>query len=172
MQLTRPVEQGAFGLVVHDAPELQAVQLPAALQTMFVPHEVPAGRFVPVSTQVCAPVLHEVTPVRQGLGFVEQEFPTTQGTQVPLPLHTWLLPHVVPAAVLPEPSTQVCVPVAHDVTPCLQTLGLVAHDVPAVQATQLALALHTMLVPQEVPTGFAAPLTHCWLPVLQEVMPK
>jgi hypothetical protein len=48
-------------------------------------------------------------------------------TQVPEPLHTRFMPQVVPAAVLP-PSMQVIAPVAHEVVPTLQLVGLPVHD--------------------------------------------
>jgi hypothetical protein len=41
---------------------VQSSQRPP-LQTAFVPHAVPFGTAVPVSTQVAAPVEHDVVPV-------------------------------------------------------------------------------------------------------------
>ena len=52
-------------------PGVQAVHWPLALQTWLVPQVVPADFGVP-SAQVCAPVEHDVVPVRQTPGFVEQ----------------------------------------------------------------------------------------------------
>lgn len=49
---------------------------------------VPCAFGVP-STHVCAPVMHEVTPLRQpGLGLVVQLPPAVQATQLPAAVHT------------------------------------------------------------------------------------
>jgi hypothetical protein len=61
--------------------------------------------------------------------------------------------------------------VLHDVVPVRQMLGLVVHDTPAVQDTQLPEPSHTWLVPQLVPAGLFASSTHVVLPVLQLVLP-
>ena len=47
-------------------PAVQAPQTPVALQTMFVPQLVPAGRFVPLSVQVGVPVAQASVPLWQG----------------------------------------------------------------------------------------------------------
>ena len=47
---------------VQFIPTVQAPQTPVALQTMFVPQLVPAGRFVPVSVQVGVPVAQASVP--------------------------------------------------------------------------------------------------------------
>jgi hypothetical protein len=71
------------------------------------------------SMQVEAPVRHEVTPLRQIDGLVVQAWPAVHDTQVPLPLQTWLVPQVVPAAVSPvsmhfgAPDAQSMTPVLH-----------------------------------------------------------
>ena len=46
----------------HARLAVQATQLPALLQTMFVPHEVPVVRWV-LSLQTIVPVLQLVMPV-------------------------------------------------------------------------------------------------------------
>lgn len=72
VQLVMPLRQPAFGFVVHARFGVHMMQLPELLQTWLVPQEVPAAR-LPESTQVCTPVVHEVTPVLQpGFGFVVQ----------------------------------------------------------------------------------------------------
>jgi hypothetical protein len=111
--------------------------------TWLVPQLVPAGFGVP-STHVCAPVLQEVTPYRQAaLGLVVHDRPSVHDTQLPEPLHTMFVPQAVPAA-LGVPSTHVCAPVLHEVTPFMHAgLGLVAQASPAVQATQPPEPSHT-----------------------------
>jgi hypothetical protein len=95
-----------FGLVVQDMPAVQATQLPALLQTMLVPQLVPAILLLP-STQVGAPVAHEVVPFLQVLfGFVLQATPAAHATQVPEPLQTMLVPQLTPGDLL-LPSMQV-----------------------------------------------------------------
>jgi hypothetical protein len=83
-------------------------------------------------------------------GFVPHACPTAQIVHWPFVLHTWLVPQLEPAA-LAAPSTHVCAPVAHDVTPLEQRFGLPVHDEPAVQATHAPLPSQTWLVPQAVP---------------------
>jgi len=85
-----PVRQAVAG--VQAAPSAQSPQAPA-LQTLFVPHSVPFGRF-PVSAQTDAPVTQEVVPVRQALAGV-QEAPAVHAVHFPL-LHTMFVPHTVP----------------------------------------------------------------------------
>src|SRR5438874_691350 len=69
------------------------------------------------------------------------------------------------------PSTQVWLPVAQEVTPFLQTLGFPVQALPAVQATQAPVPLHTMFVPQPVPAALSPPSMQVCAPVTQEVMP-
>jgi hypothetical protein len=103
------------------------------------------------STHVDAPVTHEVTPFRHTDGFVVHAVPAVHATHVPLPLHTWLLPQVVPAAVLPV-SRQRGAPVEQSTTPVLHGApGLVVHAVPAAHARHCPLPLHTMFEPHAVP---------------------
>ena len=93
-----------------------------------------AGLGVP-STHSAAPVTQEVTPFRQTDGLPVHAPPAVHGTQVPLPLHTWLLPQVVPAAVLPA-SRQRGAPIVQSMTPVLQGApGFIVHDFPASHIT-------------------------------------
>jgi hypothetical protein len=48
---------------VQAMPIVLAPQTPVALQTMFVPQLVPAGRFVPTSVQVGVPVAQASVPL-------------------------------------------------------------------------------------------------------------
>jgi hypothetical protein len=150
-------------------PCLQAVGLPVQLwfavhtpQNPLPSHIGPPGHvavlglFVP-STQTDAPVSHEVTPFRQTDGLVVQAVPAEHGTQVPLPLQTWFVPQVVPAAVLPE-SRQTGAPVLQSMTPVLHGApGLVLQALPASHVTQVPLPLHTMFEPHAVPAPMLSP---------------
>jgi hypothetical protein len=157
-----------LGLPVQAPPAVHATQAPAALQTMLVPQLVPAD-LLPPSTHVIAPVEHDVAPFLQMLGFVVQAAPAVHDTQVPEPLHTWFVPQVVPAAVLP-PSMHVIAPVEHVVVPTLQAVGLPVHDWLAVHATHMP-PLQTMLVPQLTPGALLLPSTHVMAPVVHAVTP-
>ena len=158
-----------LGLPVHDPPAVQATQAPEPLHTMFVPQLMPAD-LLPPSTQVCAPVEHDVAPFLQTLGLVVHAAPAVHDTHVPEPLHTWFVPQVAPAAALP-PSTQVMAPLAHEVVPTLQAVGLPVHDWPAVQETQPPPPLQTMLVPQLTPADLAPPSTQVMAPDEHDVVP-
>jgi hypothetical protein len=59
-----PFRQVAPGFVVHGCPLAQTVHWPELLQTWLVPQLVPGVLATP-STQVWAPVMHEVTPEKQ-----------------------------------------------------------------------------------------------------------
>jgi hypothetical protein len=61
---------------------------------------VPAGTLPVPSTQVIAPVTHEVTPFLHGDGLPLHDWAAEHATQVPDPLQTMLLPQLVPAALL------------------------------------------------------------------------
>ena len=105
----------------------------------------------PPSMQSDAPVSHEVIPSRQIDGLVVQAVPAVHATQVPAPLQTWLVPQVVPAAVLPV-STHLGAPVVHSVTPVLQGApGFVVHALPASHVAHSPFPLHTMFEPHAVP---------------------
>ena len=144
-----PTLQGS-GLFVHARSATQATQ-PPPLQTMSVPQLRPLVAFAALSTQVAAPVEQEVTPALHRVGLTEQAFPSVQSRQAPF-LQTWLLPHAVPSAALTE-SMHLCAPVAHEVVPILQTVGLVEQLIAAAQLTQRADALQTRSVPQLVPAS-------------------
>src|SRR6185295_992702 len=66
---------------------------------------------------------------------------------------------------------QTMAPLAHELTPFLQTLGLPVQAPPAVQATQAPELLQTMLVPQAVPGDLLPPSTQVCAPVEQELVP-
>src|SRR5215831_3717926 len=107
--------------------------------------------------QTDAPVVQDVTPFRQIDGLVVQAVPAVQATQVPLPLQTWLVPQLVPAAVSP-PSRQRGAPEEQSTTPVLQGApGFVVHALPASHITHCPLPLHTMAEPQAVPAPTLSP---------------
>ena len=132
MQVIAPVVQDVvpflhlFGLVVHALPTVQATQVPVPLQTRSVPQLVPGALLLP-SMHVWAPVAQDVVPFLQMFELVVHAAPAVHATHVPEPLHTRFMPQVVPAAVLP-PSMHVIAPVAHEVVPTLQLVGLLVHD--------------------------------------------
>jgi hypothetical protein len=119
-QLTMPVLQGV-GLVVQFALAVQVMQVPDPLQTMLLPQAVPPA-LLASSTQVWAPVAHEVMPVLQAFVLVAHACPELQATQAPLPSQTMPTPQLVPAVVF-APSVQLVAVPLQVVLPCLQTLG-------------------------------------------------
>ena len=108
---------------VQSAPATQGEQVPA-LQTRFVPQDVPFATGLAVSTQVDVPVAQDVVPATHGFGLSEQGTSAVQAAHVP-PLQTWPTPQVVPFGRLVAVFTQVCVPVEQDVVPALQGSGFV-----------------------------------------------
>jgi hypothetical protein len=151
-------------------PAVHAPQLPLPSQVRLVPQLVPPILLLP-STHVIAPVEQEVTPFLQMLGLPVHAAPAVQATQVPAPLQTMLVPQLIPPALLP-PSRHVVAPVAQEMTPFLQTLGLLAQGIPGVQSgPQRPAPLQNWLVPQIDPGGLLAPSTQTRTPVAHEVMP-
>lgn len=113
MQLTAgahtvfPVWQ-ALPVGTQSSPTVQDVHAPP-LQTIPAPQSVPLGAF-PDSTHTGEPVLHAVTPTRQGLPATAHVAPTTQAAQIPTASQTIPVPQTVPAAALVPPSMHVGVP--------------------------------------------------------------
>src|SRR5687768_4293687 len=145
----------APGLPVHDCPATQAMQAPLPSHTMPLPQAVPAD-LLPKSRQICVPVAQLVTPVLHGVGFVVQFAFAAHAPQVPFPSHTMFVPQLVPPGLLLS-STQVWAPVAHDVVPFLQTVGLPVQACPAAHATQAPAPSQTWPTPQLAPAGRFAP---------------
>ena len=158
-----PTSQG-FGRV-QVPPAVHETQLPA-LQTMSIPHEVPSETAFPVSWQDIVPVWQLVVPVSHGLMGV-QLTPLVQEVHVP-PLHTLFVPHDVPSAAFPA-TVQTEVPVEQDVIPVLHRL-LGWQLMPAVQEAHVP-ALHTLLVPHDVPSATFPDATQAEVPVEQDVTP-
>jgi hypothetical protein len=109
--------------------------------------------------------------LKHGLGLPEQPWPSVQVPQNPWPSQTLFEPHGVPAPTFPAPSTQVCAPVMHEMTPLLHGDGLPPHALPAAHVTHMPVPLHTRLVPQALPGVFGVPSTHVMTPVAHEVTP-
>jgi hypothetical protein len=164
-----PPRHAGWGLVLHPRPAVQSAHWPLALHTWLVPQTVP-GAFAVPSTHVCAPVAHEVTPLKHAFGLPVQACPPVHATHAPLPSQTWLAPHAVPADRLPK-SRQTGAPVWQLVMPVLHAVGLDEQFAFAEHATQVPDPLHAMLVPQPVPPGLLTSSMQVWAPVAQEVMP-
>ena len=166
-----PFLHAELGFVVHASPAVHEPHIPEPLHTIPEPQLVPADLLLP-SMQVIAPVEHDVVPfLHAAFGFVVHELPAVQVRHAPVPLHTMLAPHWVPAALL-VPSMHVVAPVAQDVVPFLHAaFGFVVHELPAVQATHDPEPLHTRLLPQPVPAALLVPSTHVTAPVEHDVVP-
>jgi hypothetical protein len=151
---------------LHATPAVHATHVPP-LQTMFAPHAAPFGAFAtPAHTDV--PVAHEVVPVWQGFDPGLHGTPAVHATQPPLS-QTSLVPHDVPLATFVAP-VHVVVPVAHDVVALWQTLPPGLHAWPAVHVPHWP-ALHTWLLPQDVPSATWPVCVQTALPVEQETTP-
>jgi hypothetical protein len=99
----------------HASPAVQATHAPA-LQTRFVPQDVPLATF-PDSTHTGAPVLHAVAPVLHGLPVTAQLRPDWQAMQLPVELQTSAVPQLVPAGTSVALSLQTGVPVEQACVP-------------------------------------------------------
>jgi hypothetical protein len=136
LRASAPVLHGQPGFVLHAEPMAQLKQPPSPSQKPPV-HNAPWPRGVWLSMQVCAPVAHEVTPARHGLGGVVHDWLGVQETHVPLGLQTSLVPHVVPASRLALPSLHTAPPMLQSVVPLRQGDGLPVQAAPCVQTPQL-----------------------------------
>jgi hypothetical protein len=152
----------------HAVPDVHATHAPLS-QTWLLPQAVPLATFVVVPPQVEPPVEHDVVAVWHALPAGWHAWPDVHAMQLPLPSHTWLDPHVVPAEAFDE-NAHVEVPVEHVVIPVWQTLLVGLHATPAVHATHAPLS-QTWLLPQAVPLAtFVAPV-HIDEPLEQSVVP-
>lgn len=165
VQSTTPFLHAAFGLVLHAAPALHALQKPL-LQTP-PPHVVPFG-FAAASTHTGAPVVQLIVPFLQSaVGFVVHAAPELHALHAPL--RQTPPGQVVPFALF-VPSRHCAEPLLQLIAPFLQTVpGLVVQAAPWVQGLQVP-ALHTP-PEQAVPAVFAVPSTQTGAPVLQVVVP-
>ncbi len=93
--------------------------------------------------------------------------PAVQLLHVPA-LHTLLVPHDVPFVTFPV-SAQTEVPVAHDVAPVRHAVGGV-QVTPVVQLLHVP-ALHTLLVPHDVPFAMFPVSAQTEVPVAHDVTP-
>ena len=145
-------------------PAVHAEQVPP-LQTMLLPQVVPLATLVEVATHVCDPVEQSVLPTRHGFDGVHVR-PAVHDTHCP-PLHTWLVPQLVPLDTLPA-ETHCMLPVVHEYVPFTQVAKL--HDPPAVHDPHWPL-LQTDPLPHDVPLAMLVPAVHTWMPVVQEYTP-
>jgi hypothetical protein len=115
-QTIAPLWQALLGL--QAVPAVHAAQAALLLQTIPVPHMLPTGLLVVLSTHTDVPVAHEVTPTLQGLGLPPQPVnPGVQLTHVPALQKKFAVPHGLPFAIAVPVSVQVAAPVAHDSVP-------------------------------------------------------
>lgn len=112
-QEVKPAWHGLVGVQVR--PAVHATHAPA-LHTWLVPQAVPFWTF-PASTQMGAPVLQVIAPVRQGRPEMAQVASAVHSLQVPVALQTLLVPHAVPAGRLVPVSVHCGAPVVHDNVP-------------------------------------------------------
>ena len=112
-QDVKPAWHGLLG--VQARPAVHATHAPA-LHTMLVPQAVPFWTF-PASTQMGAPVLQVIAPVRQGRPEMAQVASAVHSTQAPVALQTLLVPHAMPADKLVPVSVHCGAPVEHDSVP-------------------------------------------------------
>jgi len=178
VQTEAPVSQAVtptthrLELVVHVALAVQAAQVPAAVQTLFVPQLVPGVSLVELSTQTSVPVVQDVMPSLQAEGLVVHAVPATQLPQLPL-LQVWPEPHCVPFGRLVVPSSHVAAPEVHETRPALHGLGLVEHAPPVVQLAHAPVPSQTRLVPQVAPAAVSlVPSTQTAAPVVHETAPS
>ena len=166
-----PLWQGLVG--VHAIPVVHGTHAFEALQTMFVPHELPAALLAP-STQTDDPVEHDVVPTLHGLGLVVQPVrPGVQDAHVPaLQKRLFIVPHGAPSARFVLRSAHVAIPVEHDWVPLWQALAGV-HIPPLVQVTQFPELQTIPLVPatHTIPFGLFPLSTQTDEPVEQDVVP-
>ena len=84
--------------------------------------------------------------------------------------HTRFVPQLAPFGKLVPVSVHVAAPLAHDCVPVWQVLAGV-QVAPVAQATQVAVASHTMFVPQAVPVALLVVSVHTDDPVAHDVVP-
>jgi hypothetical protein len=160
----------ALGLVEQLAPAVHATHAPELLQTSFVPHVVPAPRFVAASRQRSTPVEQSVTPFLHGVGFVVQLAPAVHALQAPSESQTSFVPQLVPALFVAS-STHVAAPEPQLSLPVLQGVGFVVHADPSTHAMHPPLPSHTLPVPQVVPAPRGVPSPQVGAPLEQSVTP-
>lgn len=147
-------------------PLLHATQAAALLQTIPVPHDVPAG-LLALSTQTSEPVLHEFVPFLHGLvGW--HAVPAVQDTHIPR-RHTRLVPQPTPSATDVPASVQTATPVSQASVPLWQGFAGV-QVAPAVQVVQ-APSVQTLLVPHEAPAGALPTSTQADTPIAHDMRP-
>jgi hypothetical protein len=152
---------------VHVAPAVQATQAPA-LQTMFVPHAVPAGS-VAVTMHTGMPVAQLTTPWVHDPPAGTHAKPATHATHTPR-LQTMFVPHAVPLGTLLPLGVQVGVPVAQLMPPSMHGFDAGTQAVPTVQSLlQRPSAVQTAPAPHAVPANLLPMRRQVSMPALQSV---
>jgi hypothetical protein len=100
----------AFPLAVQLAPAVQAAHVPEE-QTLFVPHVVPSGAWVPVSVQTKLPPAQETVPTSHGLAAGTHPAPFVHAAHAPS-LQYRLSPQDIPFGAVP-PGVHTATPVEH-----------------------------------------------------------
>jgi hypothetical protein len=164
--VAQPIAPWVHGLPVEqDIPLVHAPQLPALEQTMFVPHDVPAGR-LPLSVQTGTPLVHTIDAVWHGFDDVHAA-PAVHAPHVPVLEHTMFVPHELPTGRFPV-SVHTGAPLVQSVTAVWH--GFVdAHAAPLVHAPHAPALEHTMFVPHDVPAGRFPASVHTGAPLVQSV---
>jgi hypothetical protein len=144
-------------LDVQDPPDTHATQAPLRHTCPEPQLAVPSGWW-PVAWHTGTPVAHEMVPVWHGSLGVHAA-PAVHATQVPLPLHTRLVPQLVPAGWWPF-ATHWALPLEHDRVPVWQRL-VGWHALPLAHDSHMP-SVHTLPLPQSVPllTGVQVPVAH------------
>jgi hypothetical protein len=161
---------------VQAAPAVQATQFPLlhtpALPHVPTPHATPfLVVSAPMSAHVGVPPAHVTWPLLHGLAAGTQAAPTTQAPHTPL-LQTWPVPQAAPFLLVSAPwSTHVGEPPAHEILPTSQELPPGTHAASALQVPQTP-PLHTLPVPQIVPSARPPTSTQVAVPLVQEIWPR
>jgi hypothetical protein len=147
----------------QSAPCVQATHVPA-LQTWFVPQDVPFAAVCAVSWHTGAPDAQEMAPTMQGLPGGVQAVPAVQLTHWPPAAQTRFVPHAVPAG-WKVTSVQIGLPLAQEIA-AETAQGLAEVQLaPALQAPQAPAAVQARPAPQAVPAGWNARSVHTGEPL-------
>jgi hypothetical protein len=179
-QTGNPVAQDVVPVFLHGLLGVQAepfMQVPHVpprqnmVDPVAGPQLVPSAAAVPVSVQTGAPELQTMVPTWHLLVGVHA-IPAVHATHALALLHTMFVPHEAPAALL-APSTHIDEPVAQDVVPTLQGVGLLVQPVrPGVQVAQVPDLQKRFAVPQVEPSARDVPRSvHTAVPVAHERVP-
>jgi hypothetical protein len=152
---------------VQATPAVHATQEPA-LQTWFVPHEVPDGSG-PVATHTGTPAAQLTTPWVHDMPVGEHSPPAVHALHAPR-LQTMFVPHEVPLGALLPVGVQVGVPVAQLRVPSTHGFDAGTHAVPATQSLlQRPSTVQTAPAPHAVPADLLPMRMQVSVPPVQSV---